>query len=109
MSSTVAVGVLCHLTVGCAVTSVVTDACMAVGVPVAVVVANSGMRVPSHRFVAVNSGLVVVHHRSVVMYSGLWHVAVSIEVNCLVVVAASVGHEHLWMCVEEVTSVVASV
>ena len=107
--TTSAAGVLCNLMVGCTVAFVVADARMAVGTPVAVVVADIGLWISSHRLVVVNSRLVDMHYRSVVMYSGLWHVAVSIEVSSLVVVASLVGHEHRGMCVVEKTSVIVGV
>ena len=49
------------------------------------------------------------HWRCRMMHSGLRHVTVSIEVSRLVIVATSVGHEYLWVCVEETASVIVGV
>ena len=46
------------------------------------------------------------HGRCRIMHSGLWHVTVSVEARITMVVAASVGHEHLGVCVEETPSVI---
>ena len=46
------------------------------------------------------------HWRCRMMHSGLRHVTSGIEARVTMVVAASVGHEHLGVCVEETPSVI---
>ena len=43
------------------------------------------------------------------MHSGLRHVTSSVEARVTMAVAAPVGNEHLWVCVEETASVIVGV
>ena len=49
------------------------------------------------------------HWRCRMMHSGLRHVTSGVEARVTMAVAAPVGNEYLWVCVEETASVIVGV
>ena len=85
---------------------------------VAVTIVHSHVAISAVTIIVCNCGLSVMrswnwcmamHWRCRIVHSGLRHVTSSVEARVTMAVAAPVGNEHLWVCVEEMTSAIVRV
>ena len=85
---------------------------------VAVTIVHSHVAISAVTIIMCNCGLSVMrswnwcmamHWRCRMVHSGLRHVTSRVEARVTMAVAAPVGNEHLWVCVEETGSVIVGV